>query len=144
MTWKINFLMFQYTYVYYKSINEPWRAILTCFSPFIHMLMIVKKYFRSFFFSFWLLFLYIYNLFFSLELTRRSFSSAHHILGSLSFFILNNNNYSIEPKQNSTDRFVLFFFLILQLFYIVLHRIESFYFLKEYNKTTLNIHKSSF
>lgn len=94
----------------------------------------------SFVFFFLIIFYIFITFLFSLELTRRSFTSAHHILGSLSFLILNNilfNRTHTEKRRNSIDRFLLFFFfffLILQLFYIVLHRIESFYFLKEYNK----------
>lgn len=52
MIWNINFQMFS---TYSKSVNEPWRTILTCLSPFDTYVNGCKKRFHSsrspFFFS---------------------------------------------------------------------------------------------
>jgi hypothetical protein len=133
MSWKINFSMVFYSCIYLKSINEPWRTILNMlltFYAYVNDYKILSFSFSFLGFSFLLVLfdysLFIYKFLFSLELTHRTFTSTNHILGSLSFLSLNNN--TIKYNKNSIDRFVLFFFLILQHFYIVLHRIESFYF----------------
>jgi hypothetical protein len=126
MNWKINFLMSWYYFIISQSMNREvqfWHA---------------SHLFRSFFFFFFDYFdLFLtFLFFFSLELTHRSFTSIHHILGFLSPLIF-NNHYSTKEKFSRSFCLVL----LLNFTYIFLHRIESFYLSQGVSQTTLNISK---
>jgi len=143
MIWKINFQMFA---TYSKLDNEPWRTILTCLSPFDTYVNGCKKnafILRVLYFFVFFVWLYLdspsnshtsHVFFSSLELTRRSFSSTYHILGSLSFLIY----WTRTIKKNKRNQFnqsfclVLFYFNIFTtIFSYTSNRIILFHNLKE-------------